>query len=74
MEDSKRDSPRTVKATVVERLPNELFRLELDDQSKVLAAVVQHSRRDFLRLLPGDRVRVELSPYDAGRGRITQRY
>lgn len=61
-------------ATIVEALPNELFRLELDDQSRVVAHVGAKRANDFLRLLPGDRVNVVLSPSDVKRGRITRRY
>lgn len=61
-------------ATIVEALPNELFRLELDDQSRVVAHVGAKRGNDFLRLLPGDRVNVVLSPSDVKRGRITRRY
>ena len=61
------------KATVVEELPNALYRLELEDRSKVLAHVSDRRDKDFLRLLPGDRVEVELSPLDYGRGRVVAR-
>ncbi len=61
-------------ATVTACLPNELFRLRLENQSDVVAHVSGRRSHDFLRLLPGDKVRVELSRFDAGRGRITQRY
>lgn len=60
-------------AIVEEELPNALFRLKLPDQSKVLAHVSDRREKDFLRLLPGDRVQVRLSPYDGGRGRIVKR-
>ena len=63
-----------VTATVTARLPNELFRLRLENQSSVVAHVSGRRGNDFLRLLPGDKVRVELSRFDAGRGRITERY
>ncbi len=55
-------------------LPNELFQLRLENQSNVVAHVSGRHSNDFLRLLPGDKVRVELSSFDTGRGRITQRY
>ena len=61
-------------ATVTACLPNELFRLRLENQSSVVAHVSGRRGNDFLRLLPGDRVRVELSPFGTGRGRITERY
>ncbi len=63
-----------LEGTVVEALPNDLFRVELGDKSLLLAHVSDRQRNDFLRLLPGDRVRVRLSPRDRRRGRITKRY
>ncbi len=63
-----------VTAIVTDCLPNELFRLRLENQSKVVAHVSERKSNDFLRLLPGDKVRVELSSFDTGRGRITERY
>ncbi len=65
---------RTVTAKVVERLPNDLFRLEAEGGSKITAHVGAAAGHDFLRLLPGDRVGVALSPGDTGRGRIVERY
>lgn len=62
-----------VEATVVEPLPNAMFRVELENGHKVLAHVSGKMRKHFIRILPGDRVRVELSPYDLDRGRITYR-
>jgi translation initiation factor IF-1 len=59
---------------VRETLPNELYRVELEDRSPVVAHVSARRKKDFLRLLPGDRVEVELSPLDPGRGRVTRRY
>jgi len=58
------------KATVLEPLPNALYRVELEDTSRVVAHVGARHNKDFLRLLPGDRVEVELSPLDYGRGRV----
>ena len=60
-------------ATVVESLPNDLFRVELNDQSRLVAHVSGRRKNDFLRLLPGDRVQVELSSRDDRRGRIVRR-
>ena len=57
-------------ATVIEELPRLLFRVELDDRRQVLCHVGSKMRRNFVRLLPGERVTVELSPTDSGRGRI----
>jgi len=63
-----------VKGTVVEPLPNGMFRVELDNGHKVLAHVSGKIRMHFIRILPGDRVTLELSPYDLTRGRITYRH
>lgn len=62
-----------VEGTVVEALPNAMFRVELANGYKVLAHVSGKIRLNFIRVLPGDRVLVELSPYDLTRGRITYR-
>ena len=62
-----------VTGTVLETLPNAMFRVELDDGHKVLAHISGKMRMHYIKILPGDRVRVELSPYDLGRGRITYR-
>lgn len=64
---------REVEATVVRSLPHELFCVEVEGRSQVTAHVRAKSRNDFLRLLPGDRVKVILSPRDPGRGRIVER-
>jgi translation initiation factor IF-1 len=63
-----------VEGTVVEALPNAMFRVELENKHIVLAHVSGKMRMHFIRILPGDRVALELSPYDLGRGRITYRY
>ena len=63
-----------VEAKVMEALPNGMFRVELANEHKVLAHVSGRIRLHFIRVLPGDRVLVELSPYDLGRGRITYRF
>ncbi|MEE2786841.1 MAG: translation initiation factor IF-1 [Myxococcota bacterium] len=62
-----------VEGTVVEPLPNAMFRVELENGHKVLAHVSGKMRKFFIRILPGDKVTVELSPYDLTRGRITYR-
>ena len=62
-----------VQAKVIETLPNAMFRLELDNGHKVLGYVSGKMRMHFIRILPGDIVTVELSPYDLTRGRITRR-
>ena len=63
----------SVEGTVVEPLPNAMFRVELANGHKVLAHVSGKMRKFFIRILPGDKVTVELSPYDLTRGRITYR-
>jgi len=63
-----------VEGTVVEPLPNAMFRVELDNGHRILAHVCGRMRMHFVRILPGDRVKVELTPYDPNRGRITWRY
>ncbi len=63
-----------VEGTVVEALPNAMFRVELENKHIVLAHVSGKMRMNFIRILPGDRVALELSPYDLSRGRITYRY
>jgi len=63
-----------VEGTVVEPLPNAMFRVELQNGHKVLAHVSGKIRMNFIRILAGDRVMVELSPYDLTRGRIVYRY
>lgn len=62
-----------VEGTILEALPNAMFRVELDNGHKVLAHVSGKIRMHFIRILPGDKVKVELSPYDLTRGRITYR-
>jgi translation initiation factor IF-1 len=63
----------SVEATVVEPLPNAMFRVVLENGHRVLAHVSGKMRKHFIRILPGDKVTVELSPYDLTRGRITYR-
>ena len=63
-----------VEGVVTEALPNAKFRIELDNGHKVLAHISGKIRMHFIRILPGDRVTVELSPYDLGKGRITYRF
>ena len=62
-----------VEGTVIEPLPNAMFAIELENGHRVLAHISGKLRMNFIRILPGDRVRVELSPYDLSRGRITYR-
>jgi translation initiation factor IF-1 len=69
-----KDDVIEVEGTVIEPLPNAMFRVELENGHKVLAHVSGKIRMHFIRILPGDKVTVELSPYDLTRGRITYRY
>lgn len=68
----KQDSIR-VDATVVDSLPNAMFKVKLENGHEVLAHVSGRMRMNFIRILPGDTVTVELSPYDLSRGRIVMR-
>jgi translation initiation factor IF-1 len=63
-----------VEATVIETLPNANFRVKLENGVVILACVSGKIRMHYIRILPGDRVTVEISPYDLTRGRITFRY
>jgi len=60
--------------TVIEPLPNAMFKVELENKHQVLAHISGKMRKHFIRILPGDKVLVELSPYDLNRGRIIYRY
>ena len=71
---TKRDDAIEIEGTVVEPLPNAMFRVELENGHKVLAHISGKMRMHYIRILPGDKVVVELSPYDLTRGRITYRY
>lgn len=70
----KKEEKIEVEGTVVEALPATQFRVELDNGHKVLAYLSGKMRKYYIRILLGDRVRVELSPYDLTRGRITYRF
>lgn len=63
-----------LEGTVVESLPNAMFRVEFENGHHVLAHISGKMRMNYIRILPGDRVQVELTPYDLTRGRITYRY
>lgn len=63
-----------VEGTVTETLPNAMFNVELENGHTILAHVSGKIRMNFIRILPGDKVTVELSPYDLSKGRITYRY
>ena len=71
---SKKDGAIEVEGRVVEPLPNAMFRIELENGHKVLAHISGKMRQHYIRILPEDRVVVELSPYDLTRGRIVYRY
>ncbi len=63
-----------LEGVVVESLPNAMFRVELENGHKVLAHISGKMRMNYIRILPGDKVTVELSPYDMTKGRITYRH
>ena len=63
-----------LEATVVESLPNAVFRVELENKHQVLAHISGKMRKNFIRILPGDKVLVEVTPYDLTRGRIIYRF
>ena len=63
-----------VEGTVLESLPNAMFRVKLENDHEILAHISGKIRMNFIKILPGDRVTVELSPYDLTRGRITYRF
>jgi translation initiation factor IF-1 len=68
-----KEEPIKVVATVKESLPNAMFRVELENGHEVLAHVSGKMRMHFIRILPGDKVTIEMSPYDLSKGRITYR-
>ena len=70
----KKDDVIEVQATVVETLPNAMFKVQLDNGVVILAHVSGKIRMHYIRILPGDKVTVEISPYDFTRGRITFRH
>ena len=63
-----------IEGIVVEKLPNAMFQVELENGHQVLAHISGKMRMHYIKILPGDKVTVELSPYDLDRGRITYRY
>jgi translation initiation factor IF-1 len=69
-----RDDVITMDGTVIDSLPNALFNIELENGIKVLGHISGKMRTNYIRIVPGDRVMVELSPYDLSKGRITFRY
>jgi translation initiation factor IF-1 len=68
-----KEEPIKVEGVVLETLPNAMFKVELENKHKVLAHISGKMRMHFIKILPGDKVTVELSPYDLTRGRITYR-
>ncbi len=68
-----REDSITVEGKVIEPLPNATFRVELDNGHRILAYISGKMRMNYIRILPGDKVTVELSPYDLTKGRITYR-
>ncbi len=70
----KQDDKLTLEAEVVEALPNAMFKVKLPNDHEVLAYVSGKMRKHYIRILPGDRVTVELSPYDLTKARITYRH
>lgn len=71
---SPREDAIELEGEVVEALPNTMFRVRLDNGHEILAHISGKMRMNYIRILPGDRVKVELSPYDLTRGRITYRF
>ncbi len=63
-----------LEGTVLDTLPNAMFKVELENGHEILAHVIGKIRMNYIRILPGDKVTVEMSPYDLTRGRITYRY
>ena len=68
-----KDDVIEVEGTVVEAMPNAMFRVKLENDYEILAHISGKIRKNFIRILPGDRVKVEMTPYDLSRGRITFR-
>ena len=69
-----KEEPIKVEGTVLETLPNAMFKVELENKHQVLAHISGKMRMHFIKILPGDKVSIELSPYDLTRGRIVYRY
>ena len=62
-----------LEGTILESMPNAMFRVKLENDHEILAHISGKIRKNFIRILPGDRVKVEMTPYDLSRGRITFR-
>ena len=71
---TKQEDKIEVEGEITEALPSTMFRVQLDSGHSVLATISGKMRKNYIRILPGDEVKVELSPYDLSRGRITYRY
>ena len=71
---TKQEDKIEVEGEITEALPSTMFRVQLDSGHSVLATISGKMRKNYIRILPGDKVKVELSPYDLSRGRITYRY
>jgi translation initiation factor IF-1 len=71
---AKKEEAIKVDGTIIETLPNATFRVELENGHKVLAHISGKMRMHFIKILPGDKVTIEISPYDLTRGRIIYRY
>ena len=71
---AKQEDKIEVEGEITEALPSTMFRVQLDSGYAVLASISGKMRKNYIRILPGDKVKVELSPYDLSRGRITYRY
>jgi len=69
-----KQGPITMDGVVVETLPNAMFKVKLDDQHEVLAVISGKMRMNYIKILVGDRVTIEMSPYDLTKGRIIYRY
>lgn len=62
-----------IEGTIIESMPNAMFRVKLENEHEILAHISGKIRKNFIRILPGDKVKVEMTPYDLSRGRITFR-
>ena len=71
---SKGDDIFEMEGVVLETLPNATFKIELENKHRILAVISGRLRQNYIRILPGDRVLVEMSPYDLTKGRVTYRY
>ncbi len=68
-----KDNVIEMEGTIIEKLPNAMFQVELENGHKILAHISGKLRMNFIRIIPGDKVKVEMSPYDLTKGRITWR-